>query len=219
MLLLDPNWQITDDFVTSRENVAKFVAFVIRELENKNDAKLITLEMQFYFTCNLENMNNVVKKNRSDILHRLVRLKDEICRASNPESEDDIENLTKLIIFYITLVSGLGNPMETEVTKILKASKVDYNIFLNKQVYQETLAAFKSVMNEEEIKEFMGFSLADKEAHINQLIRVVGGIRLFNKSCDFGGVQILDCEYKIIYICVLKKKEPSLSVWLPILYR
>ncbi|XP_018573011.1 cilia- and flagella-associated protein 206-like [Anoplophora glabripennis] len=173
LLLLDPNWGVTDDFVTSRENVAKFVAFVIRKLEDKNDPKLITLEMQFYFTCNLENINNVVKKNRGEILERLVRLKNEICRVNNPDSESDVDNIMKLIVFYITLVSGLGNPMENEV-------------------YLEALAAFKSVMNEEEVKEFMGFSLANKEAHLSQLVRVVGGIRLFNKSCDLGGAQILD---------------------------
>lgn len=66
-------------------------------------------------------------------------------------------------------------------------------------MYQEALAAFKSVMNEEEIKEFMGFSLADKDAHINQLIRVVSGIRLFNKSSDLGGAQILECNRRVFY--------------------
>lgn len=58
-------------------------------------------------------------------------------------------------------------------------------------------------MNEEELKEFMKFSLADKEVHINQLIKVVSGIRLFNKECNLGGADICDCKCKSkIYNCL-----------------
>lgn len=113
MLLLDPKWGITSDFATSRENVGRFITFVISQLEDKNDPKLITLQMQFYFTCNLENIKNEVKRSRMGILERLVRLKNEIFRMNNPENE--IDNLIKLIVYYITLVSGLGNPLKDEV--------------------------------------------------------------------------------------------------------
>lgn len=115
MLLLDPNWGITDDFMTSRENVAKFVAFTISQLESKNDPKLSTLEMQFYFTCNLDNMNNVVKRNREYLSDQLAPLMNKICQINNPNSEDEIEDLTKMVIYYVTLISGLGNPQEIEV--------------------------------------------------------------------------------------------------------
>lgn len=117
MLLLDPNWGITDDFVTSRVNVGKFVAHVIRQLEERNDPNLMTLQMQFYFACNLDNMDNLVKKSRTDLLDRLVRLKYEMFNINNRNSRTDLVRLITMIVHYITLVSGMGNPMNEEVNK------------------------------------------------------------------------------------------------------
>lgn len=89
--------------------------FVISQLEDKNDPKLITLEMQFYFTCSLDNMNNVVRRNRANTLNRLARLKNKIIYSKKPTSDKEIDNLNKIFVYYITLTSGLGNPKENEV--------------------------------------------------------------------------------------------------------
>lgn len=64
-------------------------------------------------------------------------------------------------------------------------------------MYQDALAAFKSVVDEEEVKAFMALFPNDRENRIDQLTKIVSGIRLFNKDCNMGGVGISDRKYKI----------------------
>ncbi|KAJ8960046.1 hypothetical protein NQ318_009483 [Aromia moschata] len=172
LLLLDPNWGITSDFVSSRDNVDSFINQVIAEMEAQQFPKIITLQMQFYFTCNMELMTTAVKRNRKDIFDHLVRLQNDIVKTEEVGPEE-ITKYTRKIICYITLLSGLGNPtMNT--------------------VFTEALKAFNSVMDETELMEFVQSTKGDKEEQLQQLVKVVTGIRLFNKDCQKGGEGIED---------------------------
>lgn len=61
-------------------------------------------------------------------------------------------------------------------------------------MYDEALAAFNSVVDKEEVKEFMGLSLAGKKSQIMYLMKIITGLRLYNKDCDLGGAEIFNCK-------------------------
>ncbi|XP_060528377.1 cilia- and flagella-associated protein 206-like [Cylas formicarius] len=169
LLLMDPNWGISEDFFVRRENVQKFVGYVLEEMLEKQDRPLVcTLKIQFYFDCNLKHVDYVIETNRNDIRNRLARLKDDIFCSQNVSDKEELDKLFRKIVYYITLISGLGNPTQT-------------------RVFQEVSSALKSALDDDELKAFMRSSKISKHELMEQLIKVVAGIRLFNKDCGKGG--------------------------------
>ncbi|CAG9821990.1 unnamed protein product [Phaedon cochleariae] len=168
LLLLDPNWGITENFMNSRSNVQNLVKYVITKLE-AHDTKILTLKTQFYFTCNLQYIDNVTKCNRESILERLAPLKAEI--LSGDYTNQGYDNLRRNIAVYVTFVSGLGNPGLSVVLA-------------------EALAALRSIMSEVEAVEFTRAPNYIKEKQLEHLRKVLCGIRLFNKDSDKGGAGI-----------------------------
>lgn len=67
------------------------------------------------------------------------------------------------------------------------------------KVYSEGVAALKSIISEEELKEFSYGTRAAKEEHLNEMTKLITGIRLFNKYCQRGGAEIPDCKYIFQY--------------------
>lgn len=114
LLLLDPNWGITSDSIVTRDNVQQFVKYVVKELNNeKMKPKILTLKMQFYYSCSLENLKLAVIQNRSQLRNRLKNLEKNIISTTSAQLMEDhreVDLLYKKMIFYITLLSGLGNP-------------------------------------------------------------------------------------------------------------
>ncbi|KAJ8973097.1 hypothetical protein NQ317_008189 [Molorchus minor] len=108
--LLDPNWGITSDFVKSRDSVDSLITHIIHDLESPHFPRNATMQMQFYFICNMDQMPLIVKSNRKDVMDRLVRLQNDIVKTMTIDGPDEIFMYTKKIIAYITLLSGLGNP-------------------------------------------------------------------------------------------------------------
>ncbi|XP_066253099.1 cilia- and flagella-associated protein 206 [Euwallacea similis] len=174
LLLMDPNWGIGDDFFRQRENVQHFVKYVIEDLlQQQNYPKIVTLKLQFYFSCNLERMDHVIELNKRDLKNKLSSLKENIFMATKVEEKEEIDLLFKKIVYYITLSTGLGNPSKPKV-------------------YEEALIALKSILDEAELKDFAAMSKFEKHNNLTQVTKVVAGIRLFNKDCEKGGEGIPD---------------------------
>lgn len=58
------------------------------------------------------------------------------------------------------------------------------------QVFAEGFGALKSVMDDDELKEFTNLSKIAKQSQLTILTKIISGIRLFNKDCDRGGAGI-----------------------------
>ncbi|XP_057657245.1 cilia- and flagella-associated protein 206-like isoform X2 [Diorhabda carinulata] len=173
LFLLDPNWGITENLLTSRANVQTFVKYMINQLGSKDSVDMMTLKMQFYYMWSTEHIQDVLTNNTSSLLAKLSPIKDQICLIRRISTEEDMDNLRRLIVVYIVFLSGLGNAMRDEV-------------------FLEGLTAMKSVMTEEELREFCTIGKDQKETQLKELSKIVCGIRLFNKYCDKGGVGIPD---------------------------
>ncbi|XP_076252362.1 cilia- and flagella-associated protein 206-like [Rhynchophorus ferrugineus] len=169
VLLINPNWGINDDFFNQRQNVQVFVKYVIDELlVNPYHPTMVTLKIQFYFSCNLEHMGYAIEMNHYDLRKKLSKLKEDIFIINTIQDKEEMDKLLKKIVYYITLISGLGDPT-------------------NNKVFEEVLFALKSILDDEELKEFATTSNSTKQASLEHFTRVVAGIRLFNKYCDKGG--------------------------------
>uniref|UniRef100_A0A6P7FCQ6 Cilia- and flagella-associated protein 206 n=1 Tax=Diabrotica virgifera virgifera TaxID=50390 RepID=A0A6P7FCQ6_DIAVI len=193
LLLLDPNWDITENVLTSRSNVQKLVYHIINQLESKDSVEMMTLKMQFYFMWSTENIDQVLLNHRSSLFRRLTLIRDEICSAIPPSKEAEMDKLKRLIVVYIVFLSGLGNPMKEEV-------------------FLEGLCALKSIMNDEEIKEFCEYPQEQKVMQLEELNRVVGGIRLFNRFCDKGGAGIPNLTEMFKEAVRVVKEEMSIAL-------
>ncbi|XP_056639768.1 cilia- and flagella-associated protein 206-like [Diorhabda sublineata] len=173
LFLLDPNWGITENLLTSRANVQTFVKYMINQLGSKDSVDMMTLKMQFYYMWSTEHIQDVLTNNTSSLLAKLSPIVDQICLIRRISTENDMDNLRRLIVVYIVFLSGLGNAMRDEV-------------------FLEGLTAMKSVMTEDELREFCTIAKDQKEIQLKELSKIVCGIRLFNKYCDKGGVGIPD---------------------------
>ncbi|CAH1104941.1 unnamed protein product [Psylliodes chrysocephalus] len=173
LLLLDPNWGITENLLNSRANVQTLVKHVISELESKDSVKMMTLKMQFYFMWSLDHINNIITNTIKTLINRLTPLKEQIMISTIVDDSLDVEKLRRVLVMYMVFKSGLGNPTHPEV-------------------YSEGVAALKSIISEEELKEFSYGTRAAKEEHLNEMTKLITGIRLFNKYCQRGGAEIPD---------------------------
>ncbi|XP_030753862.1 cilia- and flagella-associated protein 206-like [Sitophilus oryzae] len=94
ILLINPNWGIDNDFFNQRQNVQIFVRYVIDELlVNPHHPNMVTLKIQFYFSCNLDNMEFVVELDRYNLRKKLSTLKDDICSTGKMADKEEIDKL------------------------------------------------------------------------------------------------------------------------------
>jgi hypothetical protein len=175
LLALDPTWGITDKDMLNRADVQKFIKYVVSKLENQLTPSMIALKMQFYFSCNFQMKHKMVKRNRSELLIRLRALEQEIVDVKYLAEEDEIDLTYKKIVYYITLASGLGNPTL-------------------EPVFKEVRAALGSILDRNELKEFVTQLRYIKMDNLQEFTKLVTGIRLFNKDCGKGGEGMEDCK-------------------------
>lgn len=171
---MDPSWGVTEDYIP-RQKIQNLIKYVVSNLENQLTPQMITLKMQFYFTCNFEIKEKLVQKNRNELLERLKTLEQEIMDVKDLEEEEDFDMMYKKIVFYVTLASGLGNPL------------ID-------GVFKEAKAALMSILDQEELKEFLGMPKYSKTENLAEFTKLVTGIRLFNKDCSKGGDGMENCK-------------------------
>lgn len=166
--------------MSNRADVQNFIKIVVDKLENQNTHQMITLKMQLYFMCNFQHKQKMVKTNRTELMIRLKPLETEILEFKKVHAEDLSSTLYKKIVYYVVLASGLGNP------------SLD-------PVYKEGQAALKSILDEKELLEFLNQPKYVKEEQLQEFVKLVTGIRLFNKDCGKGGEGMDDCNF---FICI-----------------
>nr|CAH7713745.1 unnamed protein product [Callosobruchus chinensis] len=160
--LLNPAWGITENFMACRKNVQQLVKHLINLLESQGHPILVALKLQHFYECSIEHFDRAVQDEKEKIKNLLSPLKAEILKTDVRNALADPELLEKRIISYILLLVGLGNPQKP-------------------QVYNETFYALKSVMDQEEMLDFVKEEKEAKEQQLNDLVYVIGGIRIFNK--------------------------------------
>lgn len=135
---------------------------------------MMTLRMQKYFTCNFElQEEHAALHQRATLREKLTPLENEILECDSNSSED-LTRLYRKIIFFITLLSGLGNPATPTV-------------------YKEAYVALQSIFNINDLDDFINTPKEYKEQFLYELTNLVAGIRLFNRDCKKGGRGIEDC--------------------------
>ncbi|CAH1132415.1 unnamed protein product [Ceutorhynchus assimilis] len=170
--LLDPTWDIQEDFLCSRGRVEDFVKYVMEELLTKQESpKIITLKIQFYFVCNQQYSPMIVQTNRDSFKKKIEVLYKDIIECRKLETIFGVELLYKKMAYYMTLVTGLGNPTEP-------------------RVFAEALAALKSILKEDYLMEFIKLSKTTKKDEFQHFNNIVAGIRLYNRHLKVGGAGI-----------------------------
>ncbi|CAG9859332.1 unnamed protein product [Phyllotreta striolata] len=170
LLMLDPNWNISENMLNSRANVQKLVKHVISELEAKDLVRIMTLKMQFYYIWTSQNIDQIVHNNRQTLDNRLKPLEAKIL-VSNTDSAERIVKLRKVIVIYCAFKCGMGSPQQPTV-------------------YSETEAALGSIMNNKELRDFSFLPKPAKKEHLTEITGIITGIRLFNKYSNKGGAEI-----------------------------
>lgn len=118
-MLLNPKWEIGDtcDVMKQRKQLEVFVKFCVYKLSQKHDASVETLKLQHYYTHNIDRLTDAVKSLRCNLKNSLDRLEKEILAVTSND-EESLRDLQKKIVFYITLLSGLGDPTAEAVRNI-----------------------------------------------------------------------------------------------------
>lgn len=77
----------------------------------------MTLRMQRYFTCSFDNPHlSAAVSHRQELREKLLPLENEILDVDEALTNADAEKLYKKIVFYTTLLKGLGNPTVSAVS-------------------------------------------------------------------------------------------------------
>lgn len=123
-MLLNPQWHIGDtcDLVVQRRELEKFVKFCIYNLTIASNPAIETMKMQRYYNFHIEHLDEVVENTRCSLKERLERLEMQI--IIDKDNEGDILHIYQKIVFYITLLSGLGNPAENGVSTFSTGTNV-----------------------------------------------------------------------------------------------
>ncbi|XP_044753995.1 cilia- and flagella-associated protein 206 [Coccinella septempunctata] len=175
LLALDPSWGISKSVLHNRHKIQKFVKYVTMKLANQFDPDIITMKMQLYYNLNCEDRDEMIKKLRSQLTAKLVPLQKDILRVKSVGTADTklMRKFYKKLIYYMALHSGMGNPSHDNV-------------------FKEIQTALRSVMTDQEIRDYINRSASDKKERLNEFSELVAGIRLFNRFCGKSGEGIED---------------------------
>ncbi|XP_074029394.1 cilia- and flagella-associated protein 206 isoform X2 [Leptinotarsa decemlineata] len=172
LLIIDPNWGISEKIMEIRSDLQKFIQFVVANLKKPDQPNMVALKIQFNMETHFEVMEQTTSEHRKYRENMLNALKVSVLEPSFNDRYN-ISGLLDKIVFYITLASGLGNPYE-------------------KAVYREVETVFKSVCNDSELRDFINCFYTIRVERLNTFVNVVSGIRLYNRDCQRGGQGIQD---------------------------
>nr|XP_023017749.1 cilia- and flagella-associated protein 206-like [Leptinotarsa decemlineata] len=172
LLIIDPNWGISEKIMEIRSDLQKFIQFVVANLKKPDQPNMVALKIQFNMETHFEVMEQTTSEHRKYRENMLNALKVSVLEPSFNDRYN-ISGLLDKIVFYITLASGLGNPYE-------------------KAVYREVETVFKSVCNDSELRDFINCFYTIRVERLNTFVKVVSGIRLYNRDCQRGGQGIQD---------------------------
>lgn len=109
LLQLDPQFDITTD-KTTRAMIQNIVKYCVDTLKHELNPGLIVLKMQVYFSTAFMPSDEVITNNRENLSLRLKPLQHEILKVRSINSEHEYMKFYKNVVYYVTLLSGLGNP-------------------------------------------------------------------------------------------------------------
>ncbi|KAL0861152.1 hypothetical protein ABMA27_009646 [Loxostege sticticalis] len=179
LLLLNPKYGKLFSKTINRNNLQYFVEECVC-MVTRGDTSLNTLKMQFIIQTNYDKLQNLIDKHLESIANCLRPLVTEILDEDPaPEDEAEFKKLFRKISIYIVLASGLGNP---GVIVTLK----------------EGMAALESVFSLEDLHTFVALPRTEKMTHLNELLEIVSGVRLFNRDCKKGGEGIPDLPFNLV---------------------
>ncbi|XP_026729520.1 cilia- and flagella-associated protein 206-like [Trichoplusia ni] len=139
----------------------------VTKLERGGTA-LNTLKIQFILQTNYDKLQHLIDKHLKTIQKCLQPLHSEILDADpDPTNEAEMKKLFRKISIYIILASGLGNP--------------GYIITL-----KEGMAALESVFLLDDLKTFVSLPRSEKSLQLEDLLALVSGVRLFNRTAKRG---------------------------------
>lgn len=111
LLQLDPQWEIAETEKANRAVIQKVVKHSVETLKQEFDPGLVVMKMQVYFASSFLPSDEIIENNRSGLRVRLKPLEQEILKARNITNyEYEYSKFYRNVVYYITLLSGLGNP-------------------------------------------------------------------------------------------------------------
>lgn len=119
LLQLDPQWEISETEKANRAVIQKVVKYSVETLKHEFDPGLIVMKMQVFFASSFLPSEKIIENNRSGLRARLKPLEHEILKARNILNyEHEYTKFYRNVVYYITLLSGLGNPAIQSVISI-----------------------------------------------------------------------------------------------------
>lgn len=115
LLHLDPAWGITADVLMNRTSVHKFVEYCVSTMKKHSDPFLVILKVQFHFKKDFLYKDVIIEHNRTALQTRLEPLEKEILQTKKLTQTEDYDKFYKRIVYFVTLLSGLGNPTVSSV--------------------------------------------------------------------------------------------------------
>lgn len=109
LLQLDPQWDITAE-KANRAMIQKVVKHSVETLKHEFNPGLVVLKMQVNFDTTFLPANEAMAANRENLHTRLKPLEQEILKIRNISTEHEFMKFYRNVVYYVTLLSGLGNP-------------------------------------------------------------------------------------------------------------
>ncbi|NXF94780.1 CF206 protein, partial [Eubucco bourcierii] len=169
---LDPRSDFNEDQNLTERDVQNFIQLCVSRLLDTSNPSLSTMKMQVYFDLNYTDRAGLLSEQQHVLEGRLAPVVRDVT-VSHPHVPEEMENLYQNIISYVLLSSGLGSPTDIGVVR-------------------EVAAALQSVFPQTEMITFLSLSKKKKEQQLQNLARLVTGIRLYNKELGKGGRSIDD---------------------------
>ncbi|XP_064025255.1 cilia- and flagella-associated protein 206 isoform X4 [Pogoniulus pusillus] len=169
---LDPRNNFNVDQSLTERDVQNLIQLCVSRLLDTSNPSLSTMKMQVYFDLNYTDRAGLLSEQQCVLAGRLAPVVRDIT-GSHPHVPEEMENLYQKIISYVLLSSGLGSPTDIGVVR-------------------EVSAALQSVFPQTEMFTFVSLGKKKKEQQLQNLARLVTGIRLYNKELGKGGRSIDD---------------------------
>nr|CAI5860909.1 unnamed protein product [Callosobruchus analis] len=194
LLMLDPNWGVsTDDILKVRQDVAKFIKYILDRLVRGTEPRMMSLILQFYFREQFDFLEDLGERNRKLLAMRLEPVRLSILEPNEKERRFPLI-LHRRVQKYIVLMSGMGDPNSD-------------------RVMNEIRAVLRSFWDVDQVKPFVNLPYVIKMEELDNLVTIASGIRLYNMDCRKGGEGIEDLPklllnaIRVVHATTLEKQR------------
>ncbi|XP_057663024.1 cilia- and flagella-associated protein 206-like [Diorhabda carinulata] len=171
LLLYDPKWHIDGHVLLAREKIQKLINRVVNDFRNRKQPDMITINIQNCLFNTFQRRYEILDSRKLNTVKKLVPLK--LAILEQDTTTGDLTNVFHRIVVYFILLSGMGNPLESEV-------------------YKQSSLVLKSILNMDELREFLNLPYVIRLYEFDTMLKVYMGIRIYNKYCEKGGDGVPD---------------------------